>query len=165
MIRNDKEHGKAAFIHGNSGRKPATSTPLHTTERILELYQTKYYGADFSYFTQLLAKHEQLHLAIDDATGRITGAWFVVQETLDAYYHVFHQILTSYGIPYKFLTDCRTVLIYKCKNSPSLDEDTYTQFAYACKQLGVELESSSVPQRKGRVERLDQTLQSRLPIE
>ena len=46
-----------------------------------------------------------------------------------------------------------------------MDEDTYTQFAYACKQLGVELESSSVPQRKGRVERLDQTLQSRLPIE
>ena len=51
------------------------------------------------------------------------------------------------------------------KNSPSLDEDTYTQFAYACNQLGVELASSSVPQAKGRVERLNQTLQSRLPIE
>ena len=51
----------------------------------------------------------------------------------------------------------------KRKNSPSIDEDTYTQFAYACKQLGVELGSSSVPQAKGRVERLNQTLQSRLP--
>ena len=39
------------------------------------------------------------------------------------------------------------------------------QFAYACKQLGVELGSSSVPQAKGRVERLNQTLQSRLPVE
>lgn len=106
-----------------------------------------------------------LHLAIDDALGIITGAWFDTQETLNGYYHVFHQILTNYGIPYKFFTDRRTVFTYKKKNAPSDDEDTYTQFAYACKQLGVELESSSVPQAKGRVERLNQTLQSRLPIE
>ena len=91
-----------------------------------------------------------LHLAIDDATGRITGGWFDTQETLNGYYHVFHQILTTYGIPYKFFTDRRTVFTYKKKNSPSIDEDTYTQFAYACKQLGVELGSSSVPQAKGR---------------
>lgn len=106
-----------------------------------------------------------LHLAIDDATGVVTGAWFDTQETLHAYYHVFHQILNRYGIPYKFFTDRRTVFTYKKKNSPSLDEDTYTQFAYACRQLGVQLESSSVPQAKGRVERLNQTLQSRLPVE
>ena len=102
-----------------------------------------------------------LHLAIDDATGTVTGAWFDTQETLRGYYHVFHQILTNYGIPYQFFTDRRTIFTYKQKNSPSLDEDTYTQFAYACKQLGVLLESSSVPQAKGRVERLNQTLQSR----
>ena len=106
-----------------------------------------------------------LHLAIDDATGRIVGGWFDMQETLNGYYHVFYQILTTYGIPYKFFTDRRTIFTYKKKNSPSIDEDTYTQFAYACKQLGVELESSSIPQTKGRVERLNQTLQSRLPIE
>lgn len=106
-----------------------------------------------------------LHLAVDDASGRIVGGWFDTQETLNGYYHVFHQILSTYGIPYKFFTDRRTVFTYKKKNSPSLDEDTYTQFAYACKQLGVQLESSSVPQAKGRVERLNQTLQSRLPVE
>lgn len=106
-----------------------------------------------------------LHLAIDDATGTVIGAWFDMQETLNAYYHIFHQILTMYGIPYKFFTDRRTVFTYKQKKSPSLDEDTYTQFAYACNQLGVALESSSIPQAKGRVERLNQTLQSRLPIE
>lgn len=106
-----------------------------------------------------------LHVAIDDATGRIVGAWFDTQETLDGYYHVLHQILTTYGIPYKLFTDRRTVFTYKKKGSPSLDEDTYTQFAYACRQLGIELESSSVPQAKGRVERLNATLQSRLPVE
>lgn len=106
-----------------------------------------------------------LHAAIDDATGRMVAAWFDMQETLNGYYHIFHQILSAYGIPYKFFTDRRTVFTYKKKNAPSLDEDTYTQFSYACSQFGVELESSSVPQAKGRVERLNQTLQSRLPIE
>ena len=106
-----------------------------------------------------------LHLAIDDASGAVTGAWFDTQETLNGYYHVFEQILTDYGIPYKFLTDKRTVFTYKKKGALSDDNDTYTQFAYACKQLGTQLESSSVPQAKGRIERLNQTLQSRLPIE
>lgn len=106
-----------------------------------------------------------LHIAVDDSTGMILGAYFDNEETLNGYYHVFHQILTTYGIPYKFFTDRRTVFTYQKKNAPSIDEDSYTQFAYACKQLGVELESSSVPQAKGRVERMFQTLQSRLPIE
>ena len=106
-----------------------------------------------------------LHIAVDDATGAITGAYFDEQETLSGYYHVFHQILEKYGIPYKFFTDRRTVFTYKKKNSPSIEEDTYTQFAYACKQLGVEIEVSSVPQAKGRVERMFETLQSRLPVE
>lgn len=106
-----------------------------------------------------------LHLAIDDATGMIVGAYFALQETLDGYYNVFYQILTNYGIPFKFLTDRRTVFEYKKKNAPSDEEDTFTQFSYACHQLGVEIDTSSVPQAKGRVERLNQTLQSRLPLE
>jgi transposase len=255
MLAGYKAKGKTYFIHGNRGRKPATTIPEETCSLIVDLYRSKYYDANFQHYSELLESHEQikvsassvarileseyilspkvtkakqkrikqelaekkkaaktqkeadaiqtnlvavedahsrrprcayfgeleqmdatpyewipgeiwhLHLAIDDATGSITGAWFDTQETLNAYYHVFHQILTTYGIPYKFLTDRRTVFTYKKKNSPSIDEDTYTQFAYACKQLGVELESTSVPQAKGRVERLNQTLQSRLPVE
>lgn len=106
-----------------------------------------------------------LHIAVDDASGAITGAYFAEQETLSGYYHVFQQILTCYGIPYRFFTDRRTVFTYQSKKSPSIEEDTYTQFAYACKQLGVEIEVSSVPQAKGRVERMFETLQSRLPVE
>ncbi len=255
MLAGYREKGKEFFIHGNRGRKPANTIADETRALVIDLYRTKYYDANFTHFTELLGKYEDihisvsvvrsileseyilsprvtrakkkkvkkeleakketvktqkeadaiqtnlvavedahsrrpraayfgellqmdatphawipgeiwhLHLAVDDATGRIVGAYFDTQETLNGYYRVFHQILTTYGIPYKFFTDRRTVFTYKKKNSPSLDEDTYTQFAYACKQLGVELESSSIPQAKGRVERLNQTLQSRLPIE
>jgi len=107
----------------------------------------------------------QLHAAIDDATGTIVGAFFDHQETLKGYYNVFHQVLITYGIPYMFYTDRRTVFEYKQKNAPSLEKDTFTQFSYACHQLGVDIKVTSVPQAKGRVERLFQTLQSRLPID
>ena len=107
----------------------------------------------------------QLHIAVDDATGAILGAYFDKQETLNGYYNILNQILTSYGVPYMFFTDRRTVFEYKKKKSPSVEEDTFTQFGYACKQLGIEIQTSSVAQAKGRVERMFQTLQSRLPVE
>ncbi|MFR6591583.1 hypothetical protein [Catenibacterium sp.] len=53
----------------------------------------------------------------------------------------------------------------KEKDKPSDAEDTFTQFSYACHNLGIEIKTTSVPQAKGRVERLNQTLQSRLPVE
>lgn len=110
-------------------------------------------------------KKTHLHIAVDDATGTVVGAYFDRQETLKGYYNVFHQILNNHGIPYMFYTDRRTVFEYKQKKSPSLEKDTFTQFGYACKQLGVEIRTTSNPQAKGRVERMFQTLQSRLPIE
>lgn len=106
-----------------------------------------------------------LHISVDDSTGVIVGGYFDMQETLKGYYNVFHQILTNYGIPYKFLTDRRTIFEYKQKKSPKTEEDSFTQFSYACNQLGVEIQTSSVAQAKARVERIFQTLQSRLPIE
>ena len=255
LIKVYKEKGKEGFIHGNRGRKPATTVPDATRQLVLDLYKTKYHDANFTHFTELLKRIEgislsvstvtsileadnilsprvtrakrkrkkkelkakqataktkkesdqlqanlvaiedahsrrprcayfgeleqmdassyewfgssktTLHIAVDDATGAITGAYFDEQETLSGYYHVFRHILVNYGIPFKFFTDRRTVFTYQKKNSPSIEEDTYTQFAYACKQLGVEIEVSSVPQAKGRVERMFETLQSRLPIE
>lgn len=255
LINAYKEKGKAAFVHGNKGRKPVTTISDDIRRDVVDLYRTKYYDANFTHYTELLAKHENIHLsvscvtgileaehilsprvtkakkkrikkelletknaaktkkeadkiqenlvavedahsrrprcayfgeleqmdaspyewfgegkttlhiAVDDATGKITGAYFDDQETLNGYYHIYYQILARYGIPYKFFTDRRTVFTYKKKNSPDIGEDTCTQFAYACKQLGTQIEYSSVPQAKGRVERMFQTLQSRLPVE
>ena len=105
-----------------------------------------------------------LHLAIDKATSNIVGAWFDKQETLNGYYNVFYQILTKYGIPYKFLTDNRTVFNYMSLNPDkrTSDKDVLTQYGYACKQLGVELETTSVSQAKGLIERTNGTFQGRL---
>lgn len=105
-----------------------------------------------------------LHLATDKATNTIVGAWFDKQETLNGYYHVFYQILTNYGIPYKFVTDNRTVFNYISLNPDkrTSDKDVLTQYGYACKQLGVDLETTSVSQAKGLIERDNGTFQGRL---
>ena len=105
-----------------------------------------------------------LHLAIDKATSTIVGAHFDKQETLNGYYHVLYQILTNYGIPYKFITDNRTVFNYMSLNPDkrTSDKDVLTQYGYACKQLGIELETTSVSQAKGLIERTNGTFQGRL---
>ena len=105
-----------------------------------------------------------LHLAVDRATNNIVGAWFDKHETLNGYYHVFYQILTNYGIPYKFITDNRTVFNYMSLNPDkrTSDKDVLTQYGYACKQLGVDLETTSVSQAKGLIERDNGTFQGRL---
>jgi transposase len=106
-----------------------------------------------------------LHAAIDDATGNLIGLYFDKQETLNGYYTITKQFLMKYGIPCKIKTDKRTVFEYKRKGSSLLEEDTFTQYAYACHQLGIQLETSSVPEFKPRIERAFQTLQQRLPQE
>ena len=106
-----------------------------------------------------------LHLAIDNCTGKIVGGWFDKEETLNGYYHIFYQILINYGIPYSFLTDNRTVFYYESIKRKTPEKDVLTQFGYACKILGVELNTTSIPQAKGMIERLNGTVQGRLPGE
>ena len=71
-------------------------------------------------------------------------------------------MIINYGIHYALLTDKRTVFEYKLKSNKSLENDTFTQYTYACHRLGIDLRTTSSPQAKGRVERIFGTLQSRL---
>lgn len=105
-----------------------------------------------------------LHLGIDKATSTIVGDWFDKQETLNGYYYVLYQVLTNYGIPYKFLTDNKTVFNYISlnPNKSSSGKDVLTQYGYACKQLRIDLKTSFVSQVKGLIERTNETFQGRL---
>lgn len=133
--------------------------------------KTKYFGeiteVDGSNHLWFGDKKACLHLAADKATNTIVGAYFDWQETLNGYYHVFKQILENYGIPAKFLTDNRTVFNYQRLNEDkrTSDKDVLTQFGYACKQLGVDLNTTSVSQAKGLIERDNGTFQDRLVSE
>lgn len=128
--------------------------------------RAKYFGEvvqmDASHHLWFGKVKSHLHLAIDNCTGRLIGAYFDWQETLSGYYNVLDQILNDYGIPYMFLTDNRTIFNYKSLNSKKLENDTFTQFSFACSILGTDIETSSIPQSKGQIERSFNTHQSRL---
>lgn len=64
MLKGYKEHGKAYFIHGNRGRKPANTIPNETRNLVVDLYRNKYYDANFVHFTELLGKHEDIHISL-----------------------------------------------------------------------------------------------------
>lgn len=128
----------------------------------------KYFGEviemDGSFHPWFASIKSTLHLAIDLCTGTIVGGIFQKQETLKGYYIVYKQILEKFGIPLLFKTDNRTVFNYESlsKNKRTSDKDVLTQFGYACSILGTDLQTTSVSQAKGTIERANQTFQGRL---
>ena len=69
LINAYKENGKAAFSHGNKGRKPVSTIPDKTRHEVLSLYENKYYDANFTHFTELLDKNEDIHLSVSTVTS------------------------------------------------------------------------------------------------
>lgn len=63
LTKGYREHEKTFFVHGNRGRKPAHMLPDETKQTIINLYRTKYYGANFSFYTELLAKYENIKVS------------------------------------------------------------------------------------------------------
>ena len=116
-----------------------------------------------NWFGETLPK-ATLHGAIDDATGTVMGLFFDKEETLKGYYEMMWQILDKYGIPEAFYGDNRTIFEFLklSEKSQTIDRDVHINFKRMCRQLGIELITTSVSQAKGRIERLWGTLQSRL---
>jgi transposase len=116
------------------------------------------------------AKHT-LHGRIDDATGKITGLYMTKNECMQGYFETVRQIVEQNGVPVSAYADRHTIF-----RSPNADKLTIeeqldgkmiadTQFGRAMKELGITLIAARSPQAKGRIERLWETLQSRLVIE
>lgn len=99
-----------------------------------------------------------LTVLIDDATSRITGLYFSETETLGSYFKALEQHLTRYGRPRALYTDHFSVF-------RSSKETGKTQMQIALNELEIESIVANSPQAKGRVERVNRTLQDRLTKE
>jgi len=97
---------------------------------------------------------------IDDATGRLLELWFTKAETTFSYFEATEHYLTRYGKPGALYSDKLSVFRVNLPND--LSGTGTTQFTRAMKQLGIEVICANTPQAKGRVERMNQTLQDRL---
>lgn len=110
-----------------------------------------------------------LHGAVDDATGKITGLYLTKNECLQGYFEIARQTLLNFGIPASVYSDRHSIFRSRNADKLSIEEQlagkaaNQTQFSKAMSELGVTLIPARSPQAKGRIERLWDTLQSRLP--
>jgi transposase len=114
-----------------------------------------------------IGSRQALHASIDDATGKLTGLYMTENECLQGYFSVMRQTVLEFGVPLAAYSDKHTIFRSPLteKKAEAGEEANLTQFGRALAELGIELIHAHSPQAKGRVERVMETLQGRLPIE
>ena len=106
--------------------------------------------------------------AIDDATSKVMGAFFVQAESSWGYFRLFSEIFKAHGVSQSIYTDCHSV--FWTDREPTVDEQLsnkkpLTEVGRGLEELGVTLILAHSPQAKGRIERLWNTFQDRLVSE
>jgi len=100
---------------------------------------------------------------IDDATGKLVQLRFVERESFFSYCQAAEGYFKRFGKPVAFYSDKNSIFRV---NVPSVGTgEALTQFGRAMLELDLEIICANTPQAKGRVERVIQTLQDRLPKE
>jgi transposase len=100
---------------------------------------------------------------IDDATGKLVQLLFVESESFFSYCQAAESYFQQYGKPVALYSDKHGIFRV---NVPSTGVgEALTQFGRAMQELDIEIICANSPQAKGRVERVIQTLQDRLPKE
>ena len=101
-----------------------------------------------------------LLVMIDDATGQLGALSFVPEESFFGYCNLLRQYLAAHGRPAGLYTDKHGIFRVNMPNAVS--GDNLTQFGRAMHSLGIQILCANTPQAKGRVERVNETLQDRL---
>lgn len=116
-------------------------------------------------------QYESIHGGIDDATHKITGLYMCLNECRLGYNEVLRQTWTRYGVPGAYYIDRHSSFVAsKRKKGRSLTErlefskNETTHFNDLCRDLNIEVILALSAQGKGRIERLWQTLQGKLPF-
>jgi len=102
---------------------------------------------------------------IDDATGKLKHMKFAVSESTEAYFCSTKEYLLLYGKPLIFYLDKHGVFrvnTTKGGTAATTDSNGLTQFGRSMEELGIEMIFAETAEAKGRVERVNQTLQDRL---
>ena len=107
--------------------------------------------------------------AIDDATGKVVGAFFTTQaESSWGYLRLFCEIFKRHGLRQSIYSDRHSV--FWTDREPTVEEQLInkrplTEVGRALDELGITLILAGSPQAKGRIERLWGTFQDRLVSE
>ncbi|MBY3527011.1 ISNCY family transposase, partial [Rhizobium laguerreae] len=97
---------------------------------------------------------------VDDATGKLMQLRFVRSESAFSYFEALELYLKDHGAPVAFYSDKHSVFRVAKKEAKS--GQGMTQFGRALSELNIEILCANSSQAKGRVERMNRTLQDRL---
>jgi hypothetical protein len=97
---------------------------------------------------------------IDDATGRLMQLLFVRSESAFTYFDALELYLKVHGRPVAFYSDKHSV--FRVAKKDAMNGQGMTQFGRALSELSIEILCANSSQAKGRVERVNRTLQDRL---
>ena len=97
---------------------------------------------------------------IDDATSTLQQLRFVKSESTFSYFEALEFYLKAHGCPVAFYSDKHTVFRVPKKDAKA--GRGMTQFGRALSELNIEILCANSSQAKGRVERVNRTLQDRL---
>ncbi|MBB4103096.1 transposase [Rhizobium borbori] len=97
---------------------------------------------------------------VDDATGRLMQLRFVRSESAFTYFEALELYLNRHGAPIAFYSDKHSV--FRVAKKDARGGQGMTQFGRALCELNIEILCANSSQAKGRVERMNRTLQDRL---
>ncbi len=97
---------------------------------------------------------------VDDATGRLMQLRFVRSESAFTYFEALELYLQNHGMPVAFYSDKHSV--FRVAKKDAKGGQGMTQFGRALCELNIEILCANSSQAKGRVERMNRTLQDRL---
>ena len=97
---------------------------------------------------------------IDDATGKLMQLLFVRSESTFSYFAALELYLKTHGRPVAFYSDKHSV--FRVAKQDAKGGQGMTQFGRALSELSIEILCANSSQAKGRVERVNRTLQDRL---
>lgn len=112
-----------------------------------------------------LGHNIDLVVTMDDATSRITSAFFVDQEGTKSSFLGIKETIIQHGLFCTLYTDRGSHYAYTPEAGGKVDKGCLTQVGRALKQLGIKHIHAYSPQARGRSERMFATLQNRLPKE
>jgi hypothetical protein len=104
-----------------------------------------------------------LIVTMDDATSAITSIFLCEEEGTASSFRGLSETIREHGLFSSLYTDRGSHYFFTPKAGAKVDKTQLTQVGRALKQLNVEHIPSYSPQARGRIERLWDTLQKRLP--
>ena len=131
--------------------------PRLRRERFGELVQID--GSDHRWFEDR-GEPCTLLVFIDDATSRLMQLRFVLSESTDSYLTAVHGYVLAFGCPVAFYSDKHVV--FRVNKPNAVGGSGMTQLGRALAELNIEIICANSSQAKGRVERVNRTLQDRL---